>query len=244
MRGDLIGGRTGPRKVPCKRFEPITQLALDRANQSLPPASVVVNPITGVTEMPGVGSRDSGIKKKMRLSPVLSYPAVFHSDSVEPLADCAQTVTLPPAMANRVDGGNFVILFHSLARASKFGLQSVGKFTREPSLLLVGRLVLAASGAFHCLLHNQSDSVALIVSDCFRGDVFDLPKINRMRGSTIEELSSAKKIDVSYVRRMLRLNSLAPDIVEAILMGHGAESLSLRQLHRGIPVSWITQREL
>ncbi len=62
--------------------------------------------------------------------------------------------------------------------------------------------------------------------------------------STVEELATAKQIDVSYVRRMLRLNSLAPDIVEAILMGNGPDGLSLRQLHRGIPVSWKTQREL
>ncbi len=51
------------------------------------------------------------------------------------------------------------------------------------------------------------------------------------------------KIDVTNVRRMLRLNSLAPDIVEAILNGRAPEGLSLRQLHRGIPVSWRKQRE-
>ena len=60
--------------------------------------------------------------------------------------------------------------------------------------------------------------------------------------STIEELASTKKIDVSYARRMFRLNSLAPDIVEAILEDRAPDGLSLAQLHRGIPLSWEEQR--
>ena len=60
--------------------------------------------------------------------------------------------------------------------------------------------------------------------------------------STIEELASAKKIDVSYARRMFRLNSLAPDIVEAILEDRAPDGLSLAKLHRGIPMSWEEQR--
>ena len=60
--------------------------------------------------------------------------------------------------------------------------------------------------------------------------------------SGVEELASAKKIDVSYVRRMLRLNSLAPDIVEAILQNDAPDHLSLRTLYRGTPLSWEEQR--
>ena len=60
--------------------------------------------------------------------------------------------------------------------------------------------------------------------------------------STIEELASAKKIDVSYARRMFRLNSLAPDIVEAILQNNAPDHLSLRTLYRGIALSWAEQR--
>ncbi len=62
--------------------------------------------------------------------------------------------------------------------------------------------------------------------------------------STVEEMATAKKIDLSYMRRMLRLNSLAPDIVEAMLNDRAPERLSLRQLHRGIPLAWCKQREL
>ncbi len=62
--------------------------------------------------------------------------------------------------------------------------------------------------------------------------------------STVEELAATKKIDVSYVRRMFRLNSLAPDIVEAMLQNRTPVGLSLRQLRRGIPLAWCKQREL
>jgi hypothetical protein len=62
--------------------------------------------------------------------------------------------------------------------------------------------------------------------------------------STVEELASANKIDVSYVRRLLRLTSLAPEIVEALLAGQEREGLSLRKLRGGIPLSWEEQREL
>jgi hypothetical protein len=60
--------------------------------------------------------------------------------------------------------------------------------------------------------------------------------------SGVEELASAKKIDVSYARRMFRLNSLAPDIVEAILQNDASDHLSLRTLYRGIALSWAEQR--
>ena len=60
--------------------------------------------------------------------------------------------------------------------------------------------------------------------------------------ATVEELASAKKIDVSYARRMFRLNSLAPDIVEAILQNDAPDHLSLRTLYRGIALSWAEQR--
>ena len=60
--------------------------------------------------------------------------------------------------------------------------------------------------------------------------------------STVDELATAKKIDVSYVRRMFRLNSLAPDIIEAILNNDAPDHLSLRTLYRGIPLSWEQQR--
>jgi hypothetical protein len=44
-------------------------------------------------------------------------------------------------------------------------------------------------------------------------------------------------------RRILRLTSLAPDIVEAILRGEEPEGISLRRLQKGLPVCWREQRE-
>jgi hypothetical protein len=60
----------------------------------------------------------------------------------------------------------------------------------------------------------------------------------------IEELAKANKVDRSYAARMLRLTSLAPDIVEAVIIGRPPEGLSLRALHKGIPLSWEEQRQI
>lgn len=50
-------------------------------------------------------------------------------------------------------------------------------------------------------------------------------------------------MDRSYVRRILRLASLAPDIVEAILRGTEPSGLSLERLAKALPVLWEEQRK-
>ena len=62
--------------------------------------------------------------------------------------------------------------------------------------------------------------------------------------ASLEELAHSKGVDRSYAGRLLTLTLLAPAIVEALLAGHEREGLSLRQLRRGIPLSWEEQREL
>ena len=47
--------------------------------------------------------------------------------------------------------------------------------------------------------------------------------------ATIAEIAAAEKINASYVGRILRLTLLAPDIVEAILMGRQATALQLEK---------------
>lgn len=42
---------------------------------------------------------------------------------------------------------------------------------------------------------------------------------------------------------MLRLTSLAPDIIEAILRGDEPDGLSLEKLRQQLPVSWEAQRK-
>ena len=43
---------------------------------------------------------------------------------------------------------------------------------------------------------------------------------------------------------MLRLTSLAPDIVEAILRGDEPDGLSLEKLRKHLPVRWEEQRKV
>jgi hypothetical protein len=59
---------------------------------------------------------------------------------------------------------------------------------------------------------------------------------------TIAEIAVAEKINESYVGRVLRLTLLAPDIVEAILIGRQPPKLQLESLLRRIPVAWQGQR--
>ncbi|MCC5830284.1 MAG: hypothetical protein JJU36_12635 [Phycisphaeraceae bacterium] len=48
----------------------------------------------------------------------------------------------------------------------------------------------------------------------------------------------------TYVGRMLRLTSLAPDIIEAILRGGEPDGLSLEKLRKDLPVRWEEQRAM
>jgi hypothetical protein len=60
--------------------------------------------------------------------------------------------------------------------------------------------------------------------------------------STVAEIALAEKISESYVGRVLRLTLLAPDIVEAILIGRQPAKLQLENLLRRFPVAWQKQR--
>ena len=60
--------------------------------------------------------------------------------------------------------------------------------------------------------------------------------------ATMEELAVANGVDRTYVGRILRLTSLAPGIVEAILEGNEPEGISLRRLLRGFSPNWEEQR--
>jgi hypothetical protein len=54
---------------------------------------------------------------------------------------------------------------------------------------------------------------------------------------------AACPINASYVRRVLRLTLLAPEIVEAILEGQQAAGFTLAVLMRPFPVGWREQAE-
>ncbi len=61
---------------------------------------------------------------------------------------------------------------------------------------------------------------------------------------SLGDIARAEKISSSYVTRILRLSTLAPDIVESILDGE-IEGLGLMQrLERNMPLAWADQRHV
>ena len=60
--------------------------------------------------------------------------------------------------------------------------------------------------------------------------------------ASISDLADDIGLDRCYLRRLMILNSLAPDIVESLLGGDGADGLSLDQLTADPPVLWRDQR--
>ena len=62
--------------------------------------------------------------------------------------------------------------------------------------------------------------------------------------ATIAELAAAEKIDPSYLSRVLRLNNLAPDIIEALVEGRPIGGTTLAMLLETIPAEWGRQLQL
>jgi hypothetical protein len=60
---------------------------------------------------------------------------------------------------------------------------------------------------------------------------------------SVDELAQQLHLGPTYVARTLRLTALAPNLVEAILVGKEPNGLSLRQLAADLPVDW-TEQEL
>ncbi|HEV7253605.1 MAG TPA: hypothetical protein VGN97_10985 [Mesorhizobium sp.] len=60
--------------------------------------------------------------------------------------------------------------------------------------------------------------------------------------ATIGDLARAKKLDPSFVARIVRLTLLAPDIVEAILDGRQSAAMQRQMLLHGFPREWAAQR--
>ena len=59
---------------------------------------------------------------------------------------------------------------------------------------------------------------------------------------SISELARDLEVDGSYVTRILKLTTLAPDIVKAIINGEEPDGLSLARLTRSFPEEWSEQR--
>jgi hypothetical protein len=61
---------------------------------------------------------------------------------------------------------------------------------------------------------------------------------------TVRQLAEMEKVDQSFMARILRLNNLAPDIIESILDGKTPDTLNLEAMRGTIPLAWQEQREL
>jgi hypothetical protein len=59
---------------------------------------------------------------------------------------------------------------------------------------------------------------------------------------SISELARDLDVDSSYVARTLKLTTLAPDIIEAIINGEEPSGLSLSTLVKTFPLDWSEQR--
>jgi hypothetical protein len=62
--------------------------------------------------------------------------------------------------------------------------------------------------------------------------------------TTIADLAAAEKIDPSYLSRVLRLTTLAPDIIEAAVSGSANGEVMTARLRENIPADWESQRRL
>jgi hypothetical protein len=64
---------------------------------------------------------------------------------------------------------------------------------------------------------------------------------------TVPAIASQERLTIGYLSRLLRLPSLAPDIVTAIINGKHPPELSAKRLMRlalKMPTDWAEQRKL
>jgi hypothetical protein len=64
---------------------------------------------------------------------------------------------------------------------------------------------------------------------------------------TVHVIANLERVSANYVYRLLRLPSLAPDIITAIINGTNPPQLTAKKLMRltpQIPVDWAEQRKL
>ena len=65
--------------------------------------------------------------------------------------------------------------------------------------------------------------------------------LDQGRYRSISDLADAASLDRAYVRRLVNLTLLSPDLVRAILVGTEPSGLSISQLMGGVPERWDEQ---
>lgn len=71
-----------------------------------------------------------------------------------------------------------------------------------------------------------------------RGVILDSGEVDGIDG-----LGAPFKADTSYIGRILRLATLAPDIVEVIVEGNEPNGVSLNRLTAALPMAWEEQQQ-
>ena len=64
---------------------------------------------------------------------------------------------------------------------------------------------------------------------------------------TVHDVASEEHVSAAYIYSILRLSSLAPDIVSAIVNGRNPPQLTAKKLMRlspRLPIDWTQQRKL
>ena len=101
-----------------------------------------------------------------------------------------------------------------------------------------GRKTIIGEAAHHAPKTRFDDSIAKALARAYRWK----KQLEDGTYATVDELAKAKRINDSYVTRILRLNLLAPDIIEAAL--NGQTTLTVQKLTEQMPSNWIEQRAL
>ena len=62
--------------------------------------------------------------------------------------------------------------------------------------------------------------------------------------ANVEQMSKALAVEITHMRKILRLTLLAPDIIESIVQGKQPRTLTLQKVIRGFPDGWFEQKNV
>ncbi|MEO5379157.1 MAG: hypothetical protein H7832_15475 [Magnetococcus sp. DMHC-6] len=103
-----------------------------------------------------------------------------------------------------------------------------------------GRTLIIAPEGRMTLVQPREESLAKLVVRAHQW----LKLLEENKFASVRELAEYKKIDASYMAKILRLTLLAPDIIELILNGQQPDSMNWKELRKSFPMLWSEQREL
>jgi len=87
---------------------------------------------------------------------------------------------------------------------------------------------------------NQEKPIASLVKQIARAHMW-YEQLVSGEASNVEELARRAGFKCRYVRKVLQCAALSPDLSEAILSGHHARHLTVKNLQSGLPLDWQQQ---